>query len=455
MMRKNVLIAVMCLLPALATGTMKTEKVADVWPDGTPVSSWFHTTEPTDIDKLGKHYHITDYGVVQDSTVLQTEKIQAVIDKAHEAGGGVIIVPEGIYLSGSLFFKQNTHLHVEEGGKLKGSDDISHFKLLMTRIEGQTRKYFAALVNADGLDGFTISGKGAIDGNGLRYWKAFWLRREFNPDCTNVDEMRPRLVYISNSKNVQVSGVHLMNSPFWTSHYYKCENVKLLGLTITSPKEPVKAPSSDAVDIDACKNFLIKDCYMSVNDDAVALKGGKGVDADKDPDNGGNFNIIIEDCTYGFCHGALTFGSESIHNKNIILRRIKINDAKRLFWLKMRPDTPQNYEHVLIEDIEGSHVGNFLYIRPWTQFFELEGDRDVIMSYASNITMRNINMECNTVFKVETADPRGAIDDFNFRLSDFTFENLNLEAKDPQINDFLVDGFKMKNVVVNGEKVKK
>lgn len=451
---KKILFAVLCLLPAFASGVNKKDKAKDVWPDGTPMDAWFQDIEPTDINKLGKHYRLTDYGVVEDSTVVQTEEIQAIIDKAHAAGGGVVIVPEGVFLSGSLFFKQGTHLHVVEGGKLKGSDDISNFELLMTRIEGQTRKYFAALVNADNLDGFTISGKGAIDGNGLRYWKAFWLRRSFNPDCTNVDEMRPRLVYISNSKNVQLSGVHLMNSPFWTSHYYKCENVKLLGLTITSPAEPVKAPSSDAVDIDACTNFLIKDCYMSVNDDAVALKGGKGVDADTDPDNGGNYNILIEDCTYGFCHGALTFGSESVHNKNIILRRIKINHAQRLFWLKMRPDTPQNYEHVLIEDIEGSHVGNFLYIRPWTQFFDLGEGRDVIMSYGSNITMRNINLECNTVFKVEKADPRGALDAFDFRLSDFTFENLNLTAKDPQINTFLVDGFKMKNVVVNGEKVK-
>ncbi|GAO29454.1 rhamnogalacturonidase [Geofilum rubicundum] len=452
---KKILFAVLCLLPAFASGINKKDKAKDVWPDGTPMDAWFHDIEPTDINKLGKHYRITDHGVVQDSTVLQTEKIQAIIDKAHEAGGGVIIIPEGVYLSGSLFFKQGTHLHVVEGGKLKGSDDISHFELLMTRIEGQTRKYFAALVNADGLDGFTISGKGAIDGNGLRYWKAFWLRRAFNPQCTNVDEMRPRLVYISNSKNVQLSGVHLMNSPFWTTHYYKCENVKLLGLTITSPAAPVKAPSSDAVDIDACRNFLIKDCYMSVNDDAVALKGGKGVDADTDPDNGGNYHILIEDCTFGFCHGALTFGSESVHNKNIIMRRIQINHAQRLFWLKMRPDTPQNYEHVLIEDIEGSHVGNFLYIRPWTQFFDLGEGRDVIMSYASNITMRNINLECNTVFRVDTQDPRGAIDAFDFRLSNFTFENLDLKAKDPQINEHLVDGFIMKNVVVNGEKVKK
>src|SRR5690606_29953727 len=209
--------------------------------------------------KLGKHYKITEFGVKTDSSLVQTKELQAIIDLAA-VKGGVVVIPKGVFLSGALFFKKNTHLYLEDGGVLKGSDDISNFPVIMTRIEGQSVNYFPALVNADGLDGFTISGKGVINGNGLRYWKAFWLRRQWNPDCTNKDEMRPRLVYVSNSKNVQISGVHLKDSPFWTTHFYKCENVKLLNLKITSPSAPVKAPSTDAVDIDVCTNFLIKNC---------------------------------------------------------------------------------------------------------------------------------------------------------------------------------------------------
>ena len=60
---------------------------------------------------------------------------------------------------------------------------------------------------------------------------------------------------------------------------------------------------------------------MSVNDDAVVLKGGKGTFADKDPDNGPNYNVIVQDCTYGKVHGCLTLGSESLHNRNIVMRR--------------------------------------------------------------------------------------------------------------------------------------
>lgn len=442
-MNQNCLKLLVFTLAILLQWPASAKQKKDLFPDGTPIPEWFRQIEDTNIQELGKSYRITDYGVINDSTILQTEKIQAVIDRAEKDGGGVIIIPKGTFLSGAIFFKPGTHLHLEENAVLKGSDDISNFPILMTRIEGQTVKYFAALVNADKVDGFTMSGKGTVNGNGLRYWKSFWLRREFNPKCTNMDEMRPRLVYISNSKNVQLSGVRLINSPFWTTHLYRCENVKMLGLYIYSPEAPVKAPSSDAIDIDACTNVLVKNCYMSVNDDAVALKGGKGPGADKDENNGSNRNIIIEDCTYGFCHGALTFGSESIHNHNIILRRIQIDSAKRLLWLKMRPDTPQNYEYVLIEDITGN-AAHFLYIQPWTQFFDLKGEESIPKSYSSNITMRNINFECNTVFNVSNSD--------QYELSDFTFENLNLKAKKPEIHTEYIKNFTLKNVTINGEK---
>ena len=410
----------------------------DKFPDGTIIPDWFRQNDIVNIENLGQKFKITDYNIVSDSATLQTEKIQAVIDLAAQSGG-VIIVPKGTFLSGALFFKPKTHLYLEEGAVLKGSDDISNFPIIMTRIEGQTLKYFSALINADGVDGFTISGKGTIDGNGLRYWRSFWLRREFNPQCTNMDEMRPRLLYLSNSNDIQISGVKLINSPFWTTHLYKCNNVKLLSLHIFSPEKPVKAPSTDAVDIDVCTNVLIKNCYMSVNDDAVALKGGKGPWADKDPNNGGNYNIIIEDCTYGFCHSAITFGSESIHDRNIILRRCTVNNANRLLWFKMRPDTPQNYEYVLVEDITGS-ADNFLYIRPWTQFFDLKDREDIPLSYSTNITMRNIKFFCKVFFNVDKSD--------QYQLKNFTFENLIIKAQKGDYDKNMIENFVLKNVIV-------
>lgn len=445
-MRQIVLTALLIVFCSLSVSAK------DAWPDGTEIDSWFKSVKPTNASKLGKQYCITDYYIKDDGKVY-TKELQALIDKASATGGGVITIPEGTFLTGSLFFRQGTHLYIKKGGVLKGSDDISDFPVVDTRIEGESCKYFPAVVNADGLDGFTISGEGTIDGNGLRYWKAFWLRRSWNPQCTNKDEMRPRLIFISNSRNVQIDGLHLKDSPFWTTHIYRCENVKYLNLRITSPASPVKAPSTDAIDIDACRNVLVKNCYMSVNDDAIAIKGGKGPWADDflksteerhlsyDNGNGKNENILIEDCEYGFCHGCLTCGSESVLNHNIILRRIKVNQANNLLWLKMRPDTPQQYEYITVENIKGD-AKNFLLVRPWTQFYDLKDRKDIPMSYSNHITMRNITLDCDVFFNVETRDDQ-------YRLSDFTFENLKIKARRPDFHKEYIQDFNVKNVDVS------
>lgn len=421
---------------------------SEIFPDGTPIPEWFREHRVVSVKELGKQYCITNYGVQNDSTILQTERIQAVIDKAAQEGGGVICIPKGTFLSGSLFFRPRTHLYLEKGATLKGSDDISHFDVIDTRLEGQNLTYFAALVNVIGVDGFTLSGEGKINGNGLRFWKSFWLRRQVNPQCTNLEELRPRLIYIADSKNVQLSGVRLENSPFWTTHLYRCENVKLLNLSIFAPHSPVKAPSSDAIDIDVCKNVLVKGCYMSVNDDAIALKGGKGPWADQDKvNNGSNLNIIIEDCVWGFCHSALTCGSESIHNRNILVRRCRVEHAQRLLWLKMRPDTPQNYEYIQLEDITGSAI-NFLFAQPWTQFFDLKDRKDVPYSYSSHVMMRNIQLDCDVLFAVKK-------DETQYKLSDFLFENLKITArKSGEISKDYIHNLQIRNVTVNGVHLK-
>lgn len=415
----------------------------DPFPNGEVISQWFNDSKPIDRESLGKTYLVTNFGVKDDSTTIQTEQLQAVIDLAHEEGGGVLVIPKGVFLSGALFFKQNTHLHIQEGGVIKGSDNIIDFPLIDTRIEGVCMMYFAALINADGVDGFTITGEGTINGNGLRYWQHFWLRRKFNPTCTNTDEMRPRLVYISNSKNVELSGVRLENSPFWTTHIYNSKYIKLIGLTIFSPQQPVKAPSTDAIDIDVCNHMLIKDCVLSANDDGIALKGGKGIDADKKPENGANFNIIIEDCYFNYCRSALTCGSESIHNYNVILRNCKISNSGRLLRLKMRPDTPQKYEHILVENIEGDVI-SFLFIKPWTQFLKLEDSKEMPMSYGTSITMQNLTIRCKKFFDVVSSP--------QFELSNFTLKNINITAKDKiNIPPGVIDRLTVSNLIINGK----
>ena len=416
-----------------------------LWPDGTPIAEWFNDTTKVDVNTLGKKYVITEHGVKNDSTIVQTDAIQKVIDLAASNGGGVIVIPRGTYLSGSLFFKQGTHLYVEEGGTLKGSDRIANFKILETRIEGQTCKYFSALVNADGIDGFVIAGKGTINGDGRHYWEEFWIRRQWNRECTNKDAQRPRLTYISNCKNVTVQDVRLINSPFWTNHIYKSDHARYIDCYIYAPTSGIKAPSSDAIDIDVCHDVLVHGCYMNVNDDAVVLKGGKGTWADKDANNGPNYNILIQNCHYGTVHGCLTLGSESVHDRNVIIRNCHADNANRVIWLKMRPDTPQHYEYVTVENFTGK-TGSFLVVRPWTQFFQPENREDMPLSTCNNIVMKNINMDCKNFFDVGASD--------KYKLIDFTFENIDVKDQKNAFTKDIIENTIIKNMKINGVEIK-
>lgn len=430
-------------IPGLAIAAKKkAPKIAPTWPDGTVIDEWFYNAAPVDVDALGPKYVITDYGVVaNDSTLIQTEAIQAVIDKVAADGGGVVVVPEGTFLSGSLFFKPGTHLNVAQGGKLKGSDAITDYEIIDTRLEGQTIKYFAALVNAIDCDGFTISGPGTIDGNGLRFYDEFWLRRKVNPKCTNLEALRPRLVYIADSDDVTVSGVKLIFSGFWTNHLYNCNRVKYLDNFIYAPTDGYpKGPSTDAIDLDVCSDVLVKGCYMNVNDDAVCVKGGKGTWVDTIPGNGPCRRILVEDCKFGKTNAGVTFGSEAWDAENVILRNCEYDGTSHVVLFKMRPDTPQKYMYVLVDGAKGK-VKNGVEVQKWTQFYD-KGDRDPMpRSKVANITFRNADLDCWRDFYREAKDNY-------FDLENFTFENVTALDTTGEFDTSNIANCKVENVTV-------
>lgn len=426
---------------ALVTGLLAQAKFT-TWPDGTAVSDWFNDTKAPALSKLGKQYVVTEHGVqAGDSTIIQTEALQGVIDKAAANGGGVIVIPEGTFLSGSLFFKPGTHLHIAKGGKLKGSDAITHYKIIKTRLEGQTIDYFAALVNAEGVDGFTITGEGMIDGNGHKFYDEFWLRRKVNRKCTNLEALRPRMLYVSNSKDVTVHGIKMVNSGFWTNHLYNCSRIKYLGVTILAPTDGYpKGPSTDALDLDVCNDVLVSQCYMNVNDDAVCLKGGKGTYVDTIPGNGPVSNVIIDRCSFGKSNAGVTFGSEAWNCSNVIMKDCKFNGTYHVLLFKMRPDTPQQYRNVYIDGATGT-VRNGIEVQTWTQFFDKVARDPMPPSGVDNVTFVNGKLVCTREFYKDrkTAD---------YTLRNFTFRDVWVTAPDPTFDTSNIENVVVENVTV-------
>lgn len=389
-------------------------------------------------------YVITNYGVSSDSSVLNTKGIQSAIDRAHEKGGGTIVIPQGTFLTGALFFKPNTKLRLEEGAVLKGSDDIADYPLIPSRMEGRSLLYYAALINAYYVDSFSITGPGTINGNGLRFWKTFWAYRDsmrkIGKEATNLEVHRPRLLFIWGCNNITIQRVNLRNAGFWTTHLYQCQNVLIENCDIRSPYRPVPAPSTDGIDIDVCKKVTVRNCYISVNDDAVVIKGGKGPDAHKRPENGVVEDILIENCTFGEAHATLTLGSESIHARNITMRNCKVENNAPILKLKMRPDTYQLFENITIDNITGK-CGVFINMNSWKQFFNLGGSTEKPYGTVRNITFSNINVGCNRLGEIE-GNPAD-------KVSNIVFRNINARAETPALKNKYSD-VKFKNVTVNG-----
>lgn len=418
-----------------------------------------------------KRHLISDFGAIPDAKTLNTAAIQKAIDHVAEAGGGVVVIPAGTFRSGSIFLKKGVELYLDENAVLLGSNNIADYPKQNTRIEGHFEPWRMALVNAREIDGLRIGGKGVIDGNGITFWAQFWQRRRENPKCTNLEVERPRLMFIDRCKDVRIEGISLRYSGFWNLHLYRCSDVLIEGLSITAPtrhtqhrnymtkellkgaakdavtrNEPVKdnilGPSTDGIDIDSSQRITIRKCYISVNDDNIALKGSKGPLADQDTDSPPVEDILVEDCEFGDGNGMITCGSEATLIRNVTVRNCRINGDATLLTLKLRPDTPQHYENILIENIQLTGSGRVLNVAPWTQFFDLKGHAAPSRT-VNNVTIRNVTGEFYTLGTL-----RGNPGD---TIRDITLENIDLKLVDARFEPGVVENFQLKNVKINGE----
>ena len=378
-----------------------------------------------DSPQLPRRYKLTDYGVVNDSTVIQTSAIQAVIDRAEADGGGEVVVPAGTYLTGALFFKPGTSLHLHEGAVIKGSDRIEDYPLIPSRMEGRSIYYHAALINAYHVDNFTIEGPGTVNGNGYKFWVEFWdnveRARKENRSWTNLEVRRPRLVFLWGCDNARLSGVSLVNSAFWTSHYYRCNDLLIENCEVQAPKEPVRAPSSDAIDLDGCHRVVVRGCYLNCDDDGVCLKGGKGVYANRSYENDSVTDVLVEGCVFGpNLHGTLTMGSECIHADNVVMRNCRVDNDCSVLRLKMRPDTYQTYENIRVENITG-RFGTLIEILPWKQFYTLEGSNEHPVGIIRNVSVSNVTGSCDNLGAIAA--------NANDMVENFSISNVNVKAK--------------------------
>ncbi|HEY8895295.1 MAG TPA: glycosyl hydrolase family 28 protein [Niastella sp.] len=404
----------------------------------------FSTAEAKNTDE--HRYNIAEHGASGDGKTLNTKAIQSVIDECAKNGGGAIIIPKGIFISGALFLKPGVNIEFQDGAVLKGSTDINDYPKLNTRIEGHFEPWRTALINGDSVDHLRITGSGTIDGSGEPFWKEFYNRRNADKKTTNLNVERPRLAFIQRSKDVQINGVTFLNSGFWNLHLYRCQHVTIEYCRFQAPDGPKPyhhAPSSDGIDVDSGKDIAIRYCFFSVGDDCIALKGSKGPFALQDQDSPPVENIQISDCIFEAGGGIVTFGSEATVVRHVDIKRCTTL-GPTVLRLKLRPDTPQQYEDVTMSDITLVDGGVIFKVSPWTQYFDLKGQAPP-KAIVRNIKISNVKGTANS-FGELTGHEQTTIS--NIQVAD-----VDVQLKSTEFKVGKVENLSFKNVKVNGQKM--
>ena len=385
---------------------------------------------------------ITTTGAIGDGTTLNTVKIQSAIDQLAARGGGTLVIPKGVFLSGAIFLKPGVNLKLEEGAVLRGSTNAKDYPKSMTRIEGHFEEWLPALINADKVDHLRITGSGTLDGNGAPYWSEFWARLKADPATTNLNVERPRLALIQNSDDVQISGITFKDSAFWNLHLYRCTNVVVEKVLFEVPAG-LQCPSTDGADVDSCQNVAIQGCTFRVDDDCIALKGSKGPSALEDKQSTPVEHIRISDCTFERGHGVVTLGSEATIVRDVVVENCKVVGQNNLVRLKLRPDTIQDYEDIHYRDITLEGNGAIIQIEPWSQYADPR-NKPKEKSIVRNVTASNIRGTYGSLGVIR-GNPGQT------EISDITLENIDVQLKSGKLMAGEVKNLKIENITINGK----
>lgn len=212
------------------------------------------------------NYDITKYGAVADSVTLNTEAIQKAIDECTQNGGGKVIFPKGVYLSGTVVMKDNVTLHFEKDAVLLGSINLGDYKNLDTFTEGLGIDVGWALVVAVDAKNIGIEGEGEINGQGSAI-KERHILTDLRPEAERWG-LRPFLLRVVRCDYVTVKDITLKYAGAWTSHYFQSRHIHIENVKI----ESFGVAHNDGINIDGCQNVRIKDCDIVSGDDALCFK---------------------------------------------------------------------------------------------------------------------------------------------------------------------------------------
>ncbi len=377
-----------------------------------------------------------------------TKIIQSAIDEAAEAGGGVVYFPSGTYLTGAIHLKSNITLHLDAGAYVKFSDNPDDYlPYVEVRWEGVVMKSFSPLIHAEDVENITIEGRGVLDGQGKRWWdtilnKVAEIREdgeindigkyekmweEQNQDLEVSDYyqrtlkrrfFRPPFFQANRCKNIRITGVHIMNSPFWTINPIFSDNITIDGVWITNPK----SPNTDGINPSSCSNVRIANCHISVGDDCITIKSGR--DAQGRKYNTPCQNITITNCTMLNGHGGVVIGSEMSGSvRKVTIANCIFDGTDRGIRLKSSRERGGTVEEIRVSNIVMKNIQREAFM------FNLYYDKSLPEGPVTEKTPTFRNIHISNVTGSEVKQAGRIIGIPESPIHNITFSNINMEAE--------------------------
>jgi len=273
-----------------------------------------------------RSFLITEHGAIGDGHTLNTSAFAKAIQTCAQAGGGRVVVPPGVWLTGPVKLASNIDLHLEYGALVLFTRRFEDY--VVTDAGGQ--RVVVSPIMAVGLENIAITGHGIIDGSGDAWrpvkkskmtatqWKNLvasggalnpagdiWYPSKEAMTPGSLEWMRPHMVQLTECKRVLLDGPTFQNSPMWNIHPLLCEEVIVRNITVLNPWY---SQNGDGLDLDACRRVVVYRAHFDVGDDAICLKSGAGEEARQR--GRACEDIVIRDCTVYHGHGGITVGSE-------------------------------------------------------------------------------------------------------------------------------------------------
>ena len=262
-------------------------------------------------------YNIKDYGEVSDTNKVCTAAIQRAIDVCHANGGGRVLVPAGLYKSGTVVLKDHVELHLASGACLVASSSVDDFPCMPIAPYRSLKegKGWFSLIYAQNAHDISITGRGVIDGRGHG-------RKGAVSGVAGDSNGRPRNILFISCKNVHVDGITMRNSALWNQHYLDCEDVTVTDIKVWNHCNG----NNDGIDIDGCRRFILSNSIIDSDDDGIVLKS-TGLAPCED--------VVVKGCIVSSWANAIKLGTESTGGyKNILIVDCQVkpsaNKGKRI-----------------------------------------------------------------------------------------------------------------------------